>query len=715
MQRAPMRTGRYISFIAVLVPTVLLVGAGSGFVWAAVILPPKPSGSVLEKTQDSQAPEFVGPIQDDPGPNPSAASPVLGAGWDALAYSVTNHVTPPDVHLAAGSSQVVEAVNLEFGVFTKAGSLVVTHPLATFFGTGLDYITDPQVQYDARSGRWFLSVSDGTQGQVLLAVSRTSDATGTWSFSRVPSTPTYDCLDQPILGVGSLNVILSVNVYSECTSAGTYLGAQYWVLNKTQLASGSANPSMLASFREPSEFSLHPVRMQGDNPIQYLVSTRWNIGATSNVIELFTVTGSPPGTVAVTERDNVMRAVSLPPPSTQQGSGLPLDPDDFRVSDATWSGGVVWVGFNQRCAHPFLPATACVRLLELDPRTGKLVQDFDVASTTRHYLYPALALDGRGNLAVVFGFSSGSDYPGIMVTGRLLGDAPEVLQPPTVAKAGTGAETTWCPQSVCRYGDYFGASVDPSDPTQIWLAGEVGRGSLGWGTRIFAARVKAMLTLSFGVQSGGLPPNGPMVHYVADGHAVTAAIGGTPTTLLPDPGTAWNIDSMFTATGGQTRYLALANETANLNGTADHSVSEVLMYAVQYGLSIDVGTGGSVAYGSNSTNGTVAGGTASTIYVFPGSVVRLTARPSSGVWVFSGWAGDIGGVSSSSSITVDGPRAVRATFSLSWTFVASVVAGIDVTAVIAVLVLRRRRQKPVVPPPTPPPPPPDVPPKGPDS
>src|SRR5438034_9396978 len=108
-----MRTGRHIAFIAVLVPTVLLVVAGSDFVWAPAILPPKPSGSVLEQTQDSQAAEFVGSTQDNPiGPSPSAASPVVGAGWDALAYSVIDDVTPPDVHLAAGSSQVGEAVNL---------------------------------------------------------------------------------------------------------------------------------------------------------------------------------------------------------------------------------------------------------------------------------------------------------------------------------------------------------------------------------------------------------------------------------------------------------------------------------------------------------------------------------------------------------------------------------------------------------------------------
>jgi len=705
-----------MSFIVVLVPTILLVVGGSGFLSAPAIVERTPSSGVPEKNQYMQAPEFVGSTQDNPiGPSPSAASPVLGIGWDGLAYSPTNDLTPPDVQVAVGPSQVVEAVNAVFGVYTKAGGLLASHAFRTFFGAGLDDLGDPQVQYDTVSGRWFLSVADFSRGNALLAVSRTSDATGTWSFYPVPAGATFSCLDQPILGLGSLNVIVSVNVYSDCTSSGKFLVAQYWVVHKTQLAAGSASPSTWPSARDPNEFSLHPVKMQGGNPVQYMVSTQWGLGDISNVLELFTVTGSPPGTVGVTQTDIVMRVVSLPPPATQQGSVLPLNPDDFRVSDATWYGGVMWIGFNQRCAHSFLPATACIRLVELDPRTGKLAQDFDLASTTRHYFYPALAFDVHGDLAVVFGFSSRSDYPGVMATGRLPRDPSEVLQTPVVTMAGTGAETRWCPQNVCRYGDYFGASVDPSDSTQIWLAGEVGRGAIGWGTRIFAARIKAMLTLSFSVQSGRVPLNGPQVHYVADGTVVSATIGSSPTTLLADPGTAWSIDSMFNATTGHTRYLALANETPKLTGTADHSASEALTYAVQHGLSIDVGLGGSVAYNSNLANGTVAGGTAATIYVSPGTVVMLVAQASSSLWAFSGWTGDIRDVSSASSITVEGPRAVRANFSLGWTFVAAVSGGIATTAVVAVLLLRRRGQKPAPPPPTPPPAPPDVPPKGPGS
>ena len=712
MRREPARGGRHVAIFAIAIPALLLLAGTSAVISGSIGLPSRRLTNPDSNPDSRPAGSFASRAAGASGPGVAGASPVLGTGWDALEYSASD-LTPPDVHLAVGPNHAVEVVNLASGIFTKAGTLIASHPLATFFGIGLDYITDPQVQYDARADRWFLSASDISQGQVLLAVSRTPDPSGMWAFNRVPSFPSSSCPDQPILGVGSLNVILSINVYSACSSSGRFQGAQYFVLNKTQLVSGTPSPAIWSSIRDPAEFSVHPVKMQGDSPVQYMVSARYNLDDTSDVIELFTVSGSPPGTVGVTQTNNLMRLAGLPPPATQLGSTLPLNPNDFRVADAAWAGGALWVGFNQRCAHPFLPATACIRLLELDPASGRLVQDFDLSSTAKHYFYPAMALDARGNLGIVFGYSSGSDYPGLMATGRLPGDAPELLQPLVLVKTGSGPETTWCPLNVCRYGDYFGASTDPSDPTRIWLAGEVGRGSFGWGTRISAARVKAMLTLNYSVQSDSVPPTAPMVHYVADGSTASAAIGTTPTTFLADPGTAWSVDATFTAPSGQARYIALLNETTKLNGTADRSVSETLPYRLQYGLAIDVGLGGTVAYEANATTGTVASGTIGTVYVFPTGVVRLTAAPSSGLWVFSGWDGDISGPSPSMSITVDGPRSVRAYFSLSWTFLA-LLASVIVAATVAVVVLRRREQKkPEQPAPIPPTFSPEAPPKAP--
>src|SRR5439155_409295 len=303
---------------------------------------------------------------------PSEASPVPGVGWEALSHA-SNGLSPPDVQVAVGPDHIVEAVNSALGIYTKLGASVTNTNLSTLFSSGSDLVGDPRILYDAFAGRWFVSAGDISRGQVLVAVSKTGDPAGNWSTYQVPSVPTSSCLDQPVLGVGTWNLIVSVNAFSSC-------------------------------------------------------------------------------------------------PSPQRGSFYNLDTGDFRIADALWSRGLLWLAFNDQCRTTF-SWTACARLIELDTEANAVLQDFWVSSTLRDYFYPALALDGYGNLALIVGVSSSNDYPGLLVTGRLRDDPHGEFQPPVPVKAGSGAEESWCSSSNnrCRYGDYFGASPDPTDPTRVWL------------------------------------------------------------------------------------------------------------------------------------------------------------------------------------------------------------------------------------------------------
>ena len=200
-------------------------------------------------------------------------SPVLRTGWEALSFQPSG-LTPPDVQVAVGPAHVVEAVNVALGVYSKEGVQLVTSALSTVFATGSDFLSDPRIQYDGLSGRWFVAAGDFTTGQVLVAASMSSDPTIGWSIYRVPSSATSECLDQPILGVGTLNVIVSVNVYSDCfSSTYTFYGAQFWVMNKTDLVNGVLSPSVWPSPRYAADFSIHPVRMEGRSLIQNMVAT----------------------------------------------------------------------------------------------------------------------------------------------------------------------------------------------------------------------------------------------------------------------------------------------------------------------------------------------------------------------------------------------------------------------------------------------------------
>ena len=374
------------------------------------------------------------------------ASPVVRANWTGLGASdnawlapADAAVAPPDVQVAAGPGHVVEMVNLAVSVWTKQGGFVTNESLMSFFGvSSSEFISDPKVQFDATSGRWFASATDVTAGDVILAVSPGPDPTAAWSLYRFGS---GECYDQPILGVGNQTVILSVNVFSSCTSNRySYYGAEYWVLSKADLVAGSASPAFQTFGPYANTASMHPAQGTGPSLADYLVSANADLSSVTS-IELIRVTGTPP-TASVASSNLTVRTIAPPPAAVQPGGVLPLDTGDFRVQDAVWSAGSLWLSLSDSCTPARdTQARSCVRLIQVNTTSGSVVQDFDLGSTGMYYLYPALRADSHGNLLAVFGYSSANDYPGLMAAGRVFGDPSGRLDPPAVIVAGAADES----------------------------------------------------------------------------------------------------------------------------------------------------------------------------------------------------------------------------------------------------------------------------------
>ncbi len=514
-----------------------------------------PRESAVTASNQSPAPTS-GPVP-PVAPEAAPASPVIRSTWNGLGSSDNANLTPypsvspPDVQIAVGPTHVVEMVNLAVGMWTKQGVRVANSSLMAFFGTPTnEFISDPKVQYDAGTARWFATITDVATssnvatGQVILAVSSSSDPTASWTIYKVPSTATGECLDQPILGVGNRTVIVSVNVFSTCLSNKfTYNGAQFWVLSKADLVSGAATPATQSFGPYANTASAHPAQVIGTSSTDFLVEANaFNTSVSS--IQLLRVSGVPPSATVSTTSLNV-RTIANPPAATQPGGGsvLPLDTGDFRVMDAAWSAQNLWLTLGDSCTPSGdTTARSCVRLIEVNTTTNTITQDFDVGSSGRYYLYPALRADGKGNLLVVFAYSSATDYPGVMAAGRVFGDPANQLDPPVVIMAGATDQGLGCTTSAgsCRYGDYFGAGLDPSNSGIIWAAGEFGVNS-GWGTQIFAASVKAVLTLDYTIVNGGTGYSVPKLSYTLDGAARSATLGTTPTSYAADPGTTWGV------------------------------------------------------------------------------------------------------------------------------------------------------------------------------
>jgi len=525
-------------------------------------------------------------------PKPDAAVPVLS--FEGLHFGTngpyTNRLTPPDVQIAVGPNHVVEMVNVLGRISTKQGVEVQTFPLDTFFNVpSTDFISDPKVHFDTASGRWFASIADVTSGSVLLEVSATDDPTGSWNSYR--SSTITGCADQPLLGFSDLVVIVSANDFSSCTSGNpSYLGVQYWVLNKTDLLSGAVARTM--SFGpDPTLFSVTPVQSLRSTDTQLMVST--GSGPTST-LTLFSVAGVPPGLVLVTQQNLGIRSTAVPPTASQLGSRSTLDTADNRVQDAMWADNRLWLSLADGC----IPAgdnqvRSCVRLIEVDAANGTISQDFDLGISGKYLFYPALRTDTAGSLVVVFGYSSATEYPEIRVATRSVHDPPNTIGTPQVIRAGEGPEASGCPNnSVCRYGDYFGASQDPSDPGTVWVAGEYGTVT-GWATFIAAMAETVQFTVAYAVQGGGSAYLAPVFTYVRGGQSVTVTLTTAPTILTVDAGTAWSVSAVLGGSGANERWAT--NET--VSGIAMKTVSLTFHYSHQFSASFAYRvTGGGSGY-----------------------------------------------------------------------------------------------------------------------
>jgi hypothetical protein len=81
-------------------------------------------------------------------------------------------------------------------------------------------------------------------------------------------------------------------------------------------------------------------------------------------------------------------------------------------------------------------------------------------------------------LGIIFGYSSHSIYPSILVSTRSSNDKLSSIKEPQLLKLGTANELS------NRYGDYFAASSDPTSPSIIWVAGEYHHSTAAWSTYI---------------------------------------------------------------------------------------------------------------------------------------------------------------------------------------------------------------------------------------
>jgi hypothetical protein len=387
--------------------------------------------------------------------------------------------TPPDPNSGVGPRHVFMTANIAGIIYLKDGTIAKnTFSLADFFNVPVNsLIGDPEVMFDASSGRWFVS-SIVAPNNVDFAVSTSDDPTGTFVLYSVSGGSIFP--DQPFIGTNDNKFVISVNAFT----AHAFAGALFWVFNKAELVNGASTVDFVAVGPNPSLFSAHPARHLTSTAAFYLVSVAFG---SANSATLLAVTGVPPGPMTAVSTSVPLSPISNPPKATQATTGTKLNTNDDRVLSAVWESNVLWFSLTDSC----VPAgdakiRSCARLVELTT-SGTVVptkvQDFDFGLANAYLFYPAVSLS-NGKLVLVYGESSTSIFPSLLVTGRLPTDPANTLQSPVVLRAGTTDDES------TRYGDYFGAATDPSGGS-FWVTGEyrVDETFQNWSTAISQVQI----------------------------------------------------------------------------------------------------------------------------------------------------------------------------------------------------------------------------------
>ena len=438
-----------------------------------------------------------------------AAGPALSGSFDAVdfdadgTYSGYYHI-PPDPIGAAGASHLVCVVNTSIQWYTKAGVLVggkrlgknATTVVGSFFES-LSPLTgsfDPKVIYDQYAGRFVVVALEQTDvstggsantSRIFVAVSATSDPGGTWYFVAINSMLNISGADRwadyPGLAVDDKAVYVTANMFGFGAS-GTYGGARLWIVDKGLAGGFYGGGTALVNLYDPPGASgatattMQPTHMFGTVPTgmgTFLARYSGFSDGTDEYLSIIRVDNpltTPTFTHAYVSCGDIDNTAAAMPNAPQLGTATLINTNDRRSLNAVWSSNRLYVATTlvppsgtdagQATAHWFNVNTTTLSSLTLADQGN--IGGEDIATGT-HTFYPSIAVDPSGNLGMGFAASASTIYPGAYFTGRFSSDPAGTNRGSGVLRAGLDYYVRTFGSGRNRWGDYSGASIDPSD------------------------------------------------------------------------------------------------------------------------------------------------------------------------------------------------------------------------------------------------------------
>jgi len=451
------------------------------------------------------------PILTAPGAPQTVGSSFIGINLNDQFTAFGSGSIPPDTMGAVGPDHFVEAINSSVAVYDKATGTRLSHvSLNSFFTVTVGPTTyprngsfDPRICFDRRSGRYLACVLErgavsGTQNGVILAVSRTGDATGVWDkyFLDVgdpASGGTTFFTDYDTLGTDDNGVYLGVRIFPS-TGGST---AKIIATPKAPLLAGAPSLGTVTQFSGITDmFSTPQPALNFDatasgGPAFFVASSAFVLADV--FYRSLTWSGGVPTLSALSTLATPAFAAPINAPAS--GSGTPINVGDMRLQMAIVRNGALWtartIGCNSAGTDAGADRDGCewfqLRITGASLSIDTHGRVFDTAAATpRSYFYPSIVVSGQGHAAMGFSGVASTEFVGAYATGRLRTDTAGTMYPPALLKSGDATYTRLDSSGRNRWGDYSYTSLDPRDDMTIWTIQEYATSipTLIWGTWI---------------------------------------------------------------------------------------------------------------------------------------------------------------------------------------------------------------------------------------
>ena len=443
---------------------------------------------------------------------------------------------PPDQGLAVGNGLILEAVNSALNVYDTNGVQLLPRPLALseFFGlppginrtTGFNGVFpgDPVALFDPETQRWFvvawaqLNTATGLplqQSRLYLAVSQTSDPTGTYSIYTLNTTLAHEpdqggprIPDFPHFAVDHYGLYISINEFNITPDGNIdgFIDAAILAISKNDLINGAGGsfPRVVRfplPFSSGFEFTVFPAYTPpGGGPLlanggtQFFVSSHF-VMTNEHTLAIWALTNTSSLDSATPNLDLSAIVVEVQPfhfptfAAVQKKGFHPLgeslnepveklDSGSFRVISATYSSGRLWATLSSQMLDTAGAPRIVCDYFAFSPKingpffTATLVTQGVVSKPGASLLYPAIAVNAQQKGGIVFTLVGPNDYPSaafVPVNNTSVGGI-QIARAGNEPEDGFSGYPEFGGNGVARWGDYSAAAIDTDGVT--WMATE---------------------------------------------------------------------------------------------------------------------------------------------------------------------------------------------------------------------------------------------------